>query len=107
MKFTDCSSQINPYYCYHTDDNYFIGSKKTTADRRLYYIENRDKYLEYVSKYRKKNLTIVKERQRRWYQKNKEKVRIKKGYKKRYKTKDNNLINKPLIEKKQIILYFD
>ena len=107
VRLTHCSSTIYPRKCYHTEDNTFIGSAKTLADRRLYYLEHRDKFIEYQRRYRIKHNKSVKQRQRRWYIKNKEKLRIKYGYKKRYKTKDIKLSMSTTIIKKPIILSFD
>lgn len=107
FRLTDCSSSISPLKCYQTEDTYFIGGSKTTADRRLYYLEHRERYIEYQRKYRIKYDKIIKQRQKKWYIKNKERLRIKYGYKTRYKTKDIKLSMATTIIKKPIILSFD
>lgn len=107
VRLTDCSSSISPLDCYQMEDNHFIGGSKTNADRRLYYLEHRERFIEYQRRYRTKYNKTIKERQRRWYIKNKEKLRIKYGYKTRYKTKDIKLSMSTTIIKKPIILSFD
>jgi len=107
IRLTNCSQNIDPLKCYQTEDNKYIGGAKTTADRRLYYLEHREKYIQYQRKYRDKYNKTIKQRQRIWYIKNKERLRIKYGYKKRYKTKDIKLSMSTTIIKKPILLSFD
>jgi hypothetical protein len=105
MRLTNCSAPIYPLFCYKIEDNTYIGSATTTADRKLYYIKNRQKKIEYSRQYRRTHKQTNKTKQRDWYYRNKERLRIKYGYKTRYKTKTNY---KPFsIVKTPIQLCFD
>jgi hypothetical protein len=73
--------------CYIHCDTKFISCATTTADRKLYYLDNRQKKIEYQREYRKTHKQTTRRRQRDWYNRNKERLRIKYGYKTRYKPK--------------------
>ena len=107
VTLTDCNTNIAPLKCYQTEDNHFIGGSTTNADRRLYYLEHKEKFVEYQRRYRTKHNKTIKQRQKRWYQQNKEKLRIKYGYKTRYKPKKLYLSNQISIIKKPIIVSFN
>lgn len=107
IRLTDCSVPINPLFCYKEDDNKFIGSARTTADRKLYYIENRQKKIEYSRQYRITHKQQNKRKQRDWYYRNKERLRNKYGYKTRYNTKEVMFNPNAVIDKKPIQLSFD
>ena len=85
--YRDKRNKIN--ICYIQNDTKFIGSATTTADRKQYYIQNRQKKIEYSRQYRRTHKQTNKAKQRDWYYRNKERLRIKYGYLTRYKTKTN------------------
>ena len=76
-------NSIKIYDCYKNKDiGYLTFDRKNYA--KDYYLSNRSKYLNYnkLHKDRLKKLKAI------WFQKNKERLRIKWGYKTRYKTKN-------------------
>lgn len=95
---------IRPHHiCYIHEDTKFISCATTTADRKLYYLDNRQKKIEYQREYRRTHKQTNSVRQRDWYCRNKERLRIKYGYKTRYKPKTKSFS----IVKTPIVLSFD
>jgi len=78
------SNKINNCYK-NTESNYLTFDKKGYA--KDYYLANRSRYLNYnrIHKERLKKLKAI------WFQKNKERLRKKWGYKARYETKKKSI----------------
>ena len=78
-----------------------------TFDRKSYgkeyYLSNRNKYLNY----NKINKDKIKKQKAIWFQKNKERLRIKWGYKRRNKTKNKNIYPTTTYEVKKCLINFD
>ena len=96
------SNKINNCYK-HTETNYPTYDKKSYA--KDYYLANKSKYLNYnrLHKDRLKKLKAI------WFQKNKERLRIKWGYKTRYETKNKAISIYPpaTYEVKKCLINFD
>ena len=80
------TNSIIIHNCYkNKESNYLTFDKKNYA--KDYYLANRSRYLNYnkINKWRIKKIKAI------WFQKNKERLRIKWGYTARYKTKKKNI----------------
>ena len=94
-------NSIKIYDCYKNKDiGYLTFDRKNYA--KDYYLSNRSRYLNYnqLHKDRLKRLKAI------WFQKNKERLRIKWGYKRRNKTKNKNIYPPTSYEVKPIVIDF-
>ena len=94
-------NSIKIYDCYKNKDiGYLTYDRKNYS--KDYYLSNRSKYLNYnkLNKDRLKKLKAI------WFQKNKERLRIKWGYKRRNETKNKNIYPPTTYEIKPIVIDF-